>query len=132
MTHVDTYQNQRSLVAGAFPFLLFISTAIIFFTVGFIPSIMLFFGGLICWWCSSSFLTCIIYSRGYKRILLLLIQVLFCYAGYFLLTKANFKLILFGFVTENYEFAYFSLAMGLLMALTTKPTQDEINLVQSK
>jgi len=132
VTNIDPYQNQRSLIASAFPFLLYLSTAIIFFTVGFVPSTMLFFGGLICWWCSYSFLSCIVYSRGYKRILLPLIQALFSYAGYYLLIKANFKLILFGFVIENYQFAYFSLVMGLLMALTTKPTLDEIEFVQSK
>lgn len=129
---MNPHLNQRSPIASAYPLVLYAATAIIFFTVGFAPSIMLFFGGLICWWCSYSLLTCIIYSRGYKRILLPLIQSLITYAGYFLLTKANFKLILFGFIIENYEFAYFTFTMGILMALATKPTLDEIDFVQSK
>ena len=81
---------------------------------------------------SKSFLSSIIYARGSKRIFLPIVQVPLASAGYFLLTKANFKLILFGFVVEDYKFTYFSLVMGLLMALTTKPYAHEIEYAQSK
>jgi hypothetical protein len=124
--------NQSSSIATAFPFLLMVATAIIFFTTGFVYAIMLLFGGLICWYASYAFLSSIIYARGSKRIFLPAVQVPLACAGYFLLTKANFKLILVGFVVENYQFAYFSLVMGLLMALTTKPDTHEIEYAQSQ
>ena len=124
--------NQSSSIATAFPFLLLITTAIIFFTTGFVSSIMLFYGGLICWYASYAFLTSIIYARGSKRIFLPIVQLPLAGAGYFLLTKANFKLILFGFVLEDYQFAYLSLVMGLLMALTTRPDTHEIEYAQSQ
>jgi len=124
--------NQSSSIASAFPFLLLVATAIIFFTAGFVSAIMLFFGGLICWYASYAFLSSIIYARGSKRIFLPTVQIPLASAGYFLLIKANFKLILFGFVVEDYKFAYFSLVMGLLMALTTKPYAHEIEYAQSK
>jgi hypothetical protein len=41
-----------------------------------------------------------------------------------MITKASFKLTLFGFVDEVYHFAFFSLVMGLLMGLTTKPDPE--------
>ena len=124
--------NQESPIASAFPFLLLVATAIIFFTAGFVPAIMLFFGGMICWYASYAFLSSVIHARGSKRLFLPALQTPIAYAGYYLLMKANFKLILFGFVIENYQFAYFSLVMGLLMALVTKPTLEEIDFAQSK
>lgn len=48
------------------------------------------------------------------------------FGGYVMITKASFKLTLFGFVVEVYHFAFFSLVMGLLMGLTTKPDLEQI------
>ena len=128
----DTEKNQSSLIASAFPSLLLVATVISLFKVGVVSAIMLFFGGLLCWYGSYAFLSSIIYSQRLKRILLPLVQIPVAYAGYFLLSKASIEFILFGFVVEDFQFAYFSLVMGVLMALTTKPYAHEIEYARSK
>ena len=52
--------------------------------------------------------------------------------GYFILKNCNFKLGVFGNQIENYQFAYFSIFMGIVMAILTKPDQSEIDGVQSQ
>jgi len=118
--------NQSSSIATAFPFLLLITTAIIFFTTGFVSALLVLFGGGLSWFGSYSVLTALIYSRGMQRVIISLLQAAIAYGGYLMITKASFNLTLFGFVVENYHFAFFSLVMGLLMGLTTKPDPDEI------
>ena len=113
-----------------YPFALLISTGIIWFHVGFIAAGMLFLGGILSWIGSYSALSALIYSRGKKRLLVPIIQTCIAVGGYFILINANFKLGLFGYQIENYEFAYFSLVMGILMAVTTSPDQLEINAQQ--
>ena len=114
------------LIATSFPMALFMATAIIFFTVGFIPALMLFIGGLISWLGSYQFLSAIFYARGPKKLYIPIVQAAITYGGFLILSKANFKLILFDIEVENYEFAYFSIVMGLLMAIVTRPDDDEI------
>jgi len=113
-----------------YPLALFISTGIIWYQVGFITAGMLFLGGILSWIGSYAALSAILYSKGKKRFIVPLIQICIAVGGYFVLLNANFKLGLFGYEIKNYEFAYFSLVMGILMAVTTKPDQAEINAQQ--
>lgn len=69
-------------------------------------------------------MTALIYSRGLQRVVISVLQAAIAYGGYVMITKASFKLTLFGFVDEVYHFAFFSLVMGLLMGLTTKPDPE--------
>lgn len=110
-----------------YPLALFFSTAVIWYHVDFITSVMLFIGGILCWVGSYATLSALIYSKGKKRLIVPLIQTAIATGGYFILINANFKLGIFGYEVENYEFSYFSLGMGLLMAITTRPDQAEID-----
>ena len=124
-------RNQDN-IAAIYPIVLFISTGLIWFHVSFATAAQLFFGGLLCWYGSYSSLSCLIYARGSKQLILTVLQIIIAISGYFLLKNANFKLHLFGHEILNYQFAYFSIAMGLVMGILTKPDQWEIDAVQAK
>ena len=113
-----------------YPFALVISTGIIWYHVNFSTAGMLFLGGVLSWIGSYAALSALIYSKGKKRILVPLIQCGIGFLGFFILSQTDFRLGVFGYEIENYEFAYFSLAMGIVMALTTRPDQAEINAQQ--
>lgn len=55
------------------------------------------------------------------------------YGGYLICSYFGYQFpFLFGLVIDNYNYAYFSLIMGLLMAIATKPDAHEIKWAQSK
>ena len=125
-------KRRQDNIAAIYPLALMYATGIIWYHVTFITAAQLFLGGLLSWIGSYSALSCIIYSRGWKRLILPLVQIFIAIGGYFLLENANFKLHLFGNEILNYEFAYFSIIMGVVMAVLTRPDQSEIDAAQSQ
>ena len=125
-------KRQQDNIAAIYPLALMYATGIIWYHVNFTSAVQLFFGGLLCWVGSYSALSCIIYSRGWKRLILPIVQIFIAVVGYFLLKNANFKLHLFGYEILNYEFAFFSIIMGLVLGVLTRPDQSEINAAQSQ
>jgi hypothetical protein len=124
-------KNQDN-IAAIYPLALFISTGIIWYHVSFITALIMLVGGVLSWFGSYAFLSALIYSRGKKRIILMAVQFWVTVGGYFILKNCNFRLGVFGNQIENYQFAYFSIFMGIVMAVLTKPDQSEIDAVQSQ
>lgn len=126
-------RQDTPFVGSMFVFTAFIVTGAVFFLAGFVSAFTVGFGGMLCWFASYSALTGLIYARGSKRIMIVPFHMALAYGGYLICSHVGFEFnFFFGIVIDNYNFTYYSLIMGLLMAVMSSPDAHEIEWAQSK